>query len=390
MLLLKFLRFISGYVSFSARGGFPERFINLCRLNRINLWELKSVNSVICACTDCAGYKKLRKAAKKSGMRVRIEKKHGLPFFLNRYSHRAGVLAGVCLCAAIICILSTRVWSIDVVGNVNVPAEKIVEVFEKSGVKRGISENKIDITAVENAALQQIDELSWVNVNFDGCTAVIEVREREKIPDEQEDKPSEIVAARDGQIIILRPFSGTQEQKIGNAVLKGDLLISGIKENKDLTVSFCRAKGYVVARTNRKLACEVKKEFNAEKSVAGGNSYVLEFLTFSIPLGKSHENFYTEKTELKINGVTLPFALVRNREIRKESVDIKLTDEQTRLLAGLRFFEQCAEQFRYLKTENKKITADLQPDGCTFSGDFVCIENIGREIPLEIEETVDS
>lgn len=388
MLLLKFLRFISGYVSFSARGGFPERFINLCRLNRINLWELKSVDSVIYACTDCTGYKKMRKAAKKSGMRVKIEKKHGLPFFLNRYSHRAGVLAGMCLCAAVICILSTRVWSVDVVGNENVPAEEIVEIFGELGIKKGISGNKIDITAVEIAALQRIDELSWVNINIDGCTALIEVREREKIPDEQEDKPSEIVAARDGQIIILRPFSGTQEQKIGNAVLKGDLLISGIKENKDLTVSFCRAKGYVVARTNRKLDCTVKKEFTAEKSSVTGSSYVLEFLTFSIPLGKSAENAYEEKTELKINGVTLPFAFIRRTETQKESVEIKLTDEQAQMLAGLRFFEQCAEEFRYLKTESEKITADIQPDGCTFSGDFVCIENIGREIPLEIEETV--
>lgn len=389
MLLLKFLRFISGYVSFSARGGFPERFINLCRLNRINLWELKSVNSVICACTDCSGYKKLRKAAKKSGMRVRIEKKHGLPFFLNRHSHRAGVLAGMCFCAAVICILSTRVWSVDVVGNVNVPEEQIVEVFEGLGVKRGVSGNKVDIIAVENAALQQIDELSWVNINFNGCAAVIEVREREKIPDVQEEKPSEIVAARDGQIVILRPFNGTQEQKIGNAVLKGDLLISGIRENRDLTVSFCRAKGYVVARTNRKLDCEVKKEFTAEKSVAGRNSYVLEFLNFSIPLGKSSEKFYAEKTELKINGVTLPFALIRRSEAVKESVAVKLTDEQAQLLAGLRFFEQCSEEFRYLKTESEKITADTQQDGCTFSGEFVCIENIGREIPMDIEETAD-
>ncbi len=387
MLLLRFLRFVSGYVSFSARGGFPERFINLCRLNGINLWELKSVNSVICACTDCGGYKKIRKAARKSGMRVKIEKKHGLPFLLNRYSHRAGLLAGICLCAAVICILSTRVWSVDVTGNNNIPAERIVEIFGECGVKKGISGDKIDITAVELAVLQRMDELSWVNVNIDGCTALIEVREREKIPDEQEDKPSEIVAARDGQIVILRPFSGTQEQKIGNAVLKGDLLISGIKENKDLTVSFCRAKGYVVARTNRKIACEVKKEFTAEKVSKTVRAYALEFLTFSIPLGKSAESAYAEKTELKINGVTLPFAFIHRTETGRETAEIKLTDEQAQLLAGLRFFEQCAEEFRYLKTESEKITADIQPDGCIFSGDFVCIENIGREIPLEIEET---
>lgn len=389
MLLLKLIRFVCGYVSFTARGGFPERFINLCRLGGINLWELKSADSVIYACTDCTGYKKIRKAAKKSGMRVRILKKHGLPFLMNRYSHRVGVLAGICLCAAVICILSTRIWSIDVIGNERVPSEKIVGVFEQLGVRKGVSGDKVDITAVEIAALNQLEELSWVNINFNGSSAVIEVREREIIPDEQEEKPSEIVAARDGQIIILRPFSGTSEQKIGNAVLKGDLLISGIKENKDLTVSFCRAKGYVVARTNRKAECTVKKEFAAEKTIASRSTYTVEFLSFSIPLGRQLQDAYTEKTVLKINGVTLPFAVIRRVESQNEKCTVALNDEQAQLLAGLRFFEQCAEEFRYLKTESEKITADIQPDSCTFSGDFVCVENIGREIPLEIEETAD-
>lgn len=390
MLLLKFIRFLAGYVSFSAGGGFPERFINLCRLNKINLWELKSTGSVIFACTDCAGYKAIRKAAKKSGMKVRIERKYGLPFFLNRYSHRFGVIAGIFFCAAVICILSTRVWSVDVIGNEKIPSEQITAIFEQLGVKKGVSGNKIDITAVENSALQQFKELSWVNINFSGSTAVIEVREREVIPDEQEDKPSEIVAARDGQIIMLRPFNGTQEQKTGNAVIKGDLLISGITENKDLTVSFGRAKGYVVARTNRKTQIKVKKEIAAKKTAVSRNTYAVEFLTLEIPFGRQLKNAYKEKTELKINGVTLPFALIRRTGVQRKNCTVKLNDKQVKLLAELRFFEQCADEFRYLKIETDKISAKMHPDGCTVSGEFVCIENIGREIPLEIEETADS
>lgn len=386
MLLLKFLRFVAGYVSFCAKGGFPERFINLCRLNGINLWELKSVNSVICACTDCNGYKKIRRAAKKSGMKVRIQRKHGLPFFLNRHSHRVGVLAGTFFCIAVICVLSTRVWTIDVIGNVRVPSEKITGVFEQLGVKKGVSENRVDITAVEIEALKHLEELSWVNINFDGCTAVIEVRERVINPENEEETPTEIVASRDGQIMILRPFSGTQEQKIGNAVVKGDLLISGIRENKDLTVSFCRAKGYVVARTERKINSEIKKEFTAEKTAVNKYSYIIEFLNFSIPLGKIPDGAYRDKTEVKINGITLPLALVRCVKTERENVSVSLSDEQARLVAGLRFFEQCTEDFRYLKAESKKITADAKPDGCALSGEFVCIENIGKEIPLEIEE----
>lgn len=387
MLVLKFFRFLFGYVSFSAKGGFPERFINLCRLGRINLWNLRSENSVIYACTDCAGYRKIRSAAKKSGMRVRIKRKHGLPFFLNRHSHRAGIILGLCLCAASICILSTRIWSIDVTGNVRVPAEEITGVFEQLGVKKGVSGDSIDIKSVEIEALRRLPGISWLNINVNGSTALIEVRETHEIKESDgSDEPSDIVAARDGQIIILRPFNGTQEQKIGNPVLKGDLLISGIEENKDLTVSFCRASGYVVARTRRSISAEQKNRLKAVRITEQKTAHTAEFLVFSIPMGKIEKNAYREKSSLFINGVTLPVSITKCTEYIKEETDITLSAAQTRQLAVLRFFRSCSEDFRYLKSEESEIKLSQAENSCKISGDFVCIENIGREIPMEIEE----
>lgn len=388
MLVLSFFRFLFGYVSFSARGGFPERFLNLCRINRINLWNLRSENSVLTACTDCTGYRKIRSAAKKSGMKVRINKKHGLPFFLNRYSHRAGIIIGICFCAAAICILSTRIWSIDVTGNVRVSADEIIGVFEDLGVKKGVSGSKIDIKSVEIEALRRLPEISWLNINIDGSAARIEVRETEEIKEEADSgEPSDIVAARDGQIVILRPFNGTQEQKIGNAVLKGDLLISGIEENKDLTVSFCRASGYVVARTNRSISVQQKSRLSIRKTVEQKKTYILEFLVFTVPLGRISENAYREKSELFINGVTLPVSITKCTENISEETEITLSKKQTETLAMLRFFKSCTEDFRYLKTESEKISAAKGQNGFTVKGEFVCLENIGREIPMEIEET---
>lgn len=389
MLLLKLIRFLSGYVVFSATGGFPERFINLCRLNKINLWELRSSGSVIYACTDCGEYKRIRHCARKSGMKIKIQRKCGLPFFLNRHSRRAGVLSGIFICVAIVCILSTRIWSVEVTGNVNVPSETIIGTFEKLGVRKGVSENKIDITKAEIKALQEIDELSWVNINFEGSTAVIEVREREEVPEDSDETPSEIVAARDGQIMILRPFNGTQVQKIGNGVLKGDLLISGIEENKDLTVSFCRARGYVVARTERRLECSVNRKIEAKRQNAKTAAYIIEILGIKIPLGKTSETSYNEKISVRINGVTLPVSITKCMIIQNEKHTVNLDNSRAKLLAATRFCEMCSEEFRYVKVKSEKISENEKADGITIGGEFVCIENIGKEVPLEIEETVE-
>lgn len=387
MLLLKFLRFLSGYVCFRARDGFPERFINLCRLNGIILWNLKSENSVISACAACKDYRKIRSAAKKSGMKVRIHRKIGLPFFLNRYSHRVGVIAGAVFCVAVICILSTRLWSINVTGNVNVPSERITEVFEELGVRRGVSTNGIDIKALEIEAMRRLPEISWLNINFDGSVALIEVRETEVNPQNNgAEMPSDIVAARDGQIVILRSFNGTQEQKIGNSVLKGDLIISGIEENKDLTVSFCRAKGYVVARTSRKVSATQGKKLSILKSVSQKESCIFHFLSFSFPLGKPLKNAYREKTELCINGVTLPVGITRCVKNGYKKTETELNEKQTELLGKSEFFGRCVSDFRYLEAENVKIKEDSSPQGFTISGEFTCLENIGKEILMEIEE----
>lgn len=387
MLVLRFFRFIFGYVSFTARGGFPERFINLCRHNGILLWELRNADSVITACTDCGGYKRIRSAARKSGMRVRIKRKCGLPFFIEHHSRRIGVLIGACFCTAAVIILSTRIWSIDVVGNVRVPSETIIGVFEQLGVRKGMPGAKIDIGSTEIAALQRLPELSWLNININGSAARIEVRETVESPeiDGGDTTPTDIVAARDGQIVIIRPFNGTQEQKIGNPVLKGDLLISGIKENKDLTVSFCKAGGYVVARTNRSISASQSGKIKVQKSVAHNKSYSLNFLSFSVPLGRRAANAYTEKSEIVIRGVTLPVGLATYTQTVYSESEVVLSPERVRLLAALSFLDSCSEEFRYLEVENADINYDAKTG--SFSGEFVCLENIGIEQPMQIEET---
>ncbi len=388
MLVLRFFRFLLGYIRFTARGGFPERFINLCRRNNILLWELKSENSVLSACTDCSGYKKIRSVARKSGMKVRISRKHGLPFFLMRHSRRIGVLIGVCFCVASIMILSTRIWSIDVTGNVRIPEERIIEIFENLGVKRGAAQARIDIKSTEIAALRELPELSWLNINLAGSAARIEVRETVETPKIDYDKtPTDIVAARDGQIVLLRPFSGTGEQKIGNAVLKGDPLISGVVENKDLTVSFCRSKGYVVARTTRIENVKQSAKLSVRSAVRESKKYIAEFLFFSVPLGRINaENAYRNRSEVFINGVTLPVGLTECREIVFEEKQITLNAGRQKLAAALDFLEQCAEDFRYLKVENAEINEVFSGGVYSVSGKFTCLENIGKEAPMNIEE----
>lgn len=380
MLVIKLLRYFYGFISFRAEKGFPERFVNLCRRYGIELWELKCRDGILTACTDCRNYKKIRAVAKRSGMKVRLTGKFGLPFFVGRHSFRIGVPIGLLTGLAVLLILSSRIWSIEVSGNVNVPNEQIIAVFEQVGVHKGASTDKIKSSAAEIEASKLLPQLSWININVDGCKAYIEVRETVEKPEtEEKEGYCNIVASRDGTIVSIRPFSGTQEQKTGGAVLKGDLLISGIKENKDLSSSFCRAAGYVVAQTERTVSIKEEQKIEAVFGAEKSRGYVLHFLSFRLPLGKA--TGYAEETHLRINGVDLPLGLVCIRENIYEKRNVTLSKSRSETLAWARFLENCADSFR--GCEVKTIKAEHKNG--EIKGEFVCLENIAKEQDFEIE-----
>ena len=386
MLVLRLLRFIFGYVTFTARGGFPERFINLCRQNRISLWDLKSENSVISACTDVSCYKRIRKAAKKSGMRVRIFKKHGLSFFLNRHSRRMGLVAGMLICMSVLLILSTRIWRIEVIGNTEIPSEEILEVFDGLGVRAGVPVSSIDEWTVEQAAIKKLPELSWVNINLTGSSAQIEVREViEQNKVDNSEAPANIVAAKDGQIVYLRPFKGTQEKKIGTGVVKGDLLISGFIEYIDMSTSICRADGYVVARTDYQIEAESITEKQVKTLSGTEKSYSLEFLSFKIPLGRQIIGF-EEKSSLYLNGATLPFSVICRTQNSFAESKITLDKEKNSNLARLEFYDKAVNEFRYKQVEKAEIEEKETENGYKIKGSFTCLENIGEKQPFEVVE----
>ena len=388
MLLIKLISFLTGYVRFTARSGFPERFINLCRLNKIPLRNLRCTASVIIAETDRNSYKRIRSVARKSGMKVRIEKKSGLPFIFNRHRHRLGLVAGAVFCVVAVLFLSTRIWRIEVTGNNRVSADEIISVFAALGIYEGAETNGINASEIEAAALRNLPELSWLNVNFSGCTAMIEVRETVKKPDTYKDNtPTNLVAARDGQLVIFRPFNGTAETTVGSTVLKGDLLISGIEENKDLSSSFCKAQGYAVARTVGSSEYALPLEFSASKATNKTTRYTLRFLFFNIPFGKKLPAGFDEKISLCINGVSLPVGITKTVENVYTENTCSLNESDALLLASLRHSEFCLEEFRGNEIENSRLKVKATDSSVIISGEFDCLENIGAESPMMIEET---
>ena len=173
----KILRYLAGYVKFRAVGGFPERFINLCASNRISVREIRMSEETITGICGVSDYVKIRAVAKKSGMRVGMVSKKGLPFFIRRNRKRKGLAAGFVLMIIITFFLSGRIWVINVSGNEKIPSEDLACAFEELGVKIGEKKSAIDSKALALEAADSVEGIMWCAVNLDGCKAEIEIRE---------------------------------------------------------------------------------------------------------------------------------------------------------------------------------------------------------------------
>ena len=76
--MIQILRLLKGYVEFCADGGFPERFINLCNIKGINLWNVKNDGVKVLAFTTEREFQELKIPAENSGMTIKIIKSRGL------------------------------------------------------------------------------------------------------------------------------------------------------------------------------------------------------------------------------------------------------------------------------------------------------------------------
>ncbi len=322
MFLFKLLRLLFGYVEISAQGFFLERFLNLCARSGINVWNIRKQGAGrLFLCLSVRSFRKLRPAAVRSKTRVHILSRHGVPFFLHRYRRRYALFIGGVLFLALLWVMSAFIWSVEIVGTEALPPETVVESLSELGFGVGSRTAKFDVRMLRQELLLKRPELSWASINIRGSKAVVEVRERVEAPEIlDEGEPCNLIASVDGQIEQILALSGEAKVGVGEAVRKGDLLISGVLDSETAGTRLVTARGQVIARTWRKLTavCPLQRE---ERAPTGRSyaRYSLIFLNFRINLywGSSIPYEYYDKMsntqEVSIGGNYLPLALVTER-----------------------------------------------------------------------------
>lgn len=152
-------------------------------------------------------------------------------------------VAGLICCMLFWMITAGYIWNIEIEGNYALTDDVLLDYLEEKDVHVAMKKSRLQIEDLEKALREDYDIITWTSVQIKGTTLLIYIKENE-MPvydqDGQEDpeKGVDLVATRPGIVSYIITRSGVPQVALGDAVEKGDILVSGAVPvyNEDTTV----------------------------------------------------------------------------------------------------------------------------------------------------------
>jgi len=325
-----------------------------------------------------------------SAMGYEYEKKQSS---LHGYKRRLGLYIGAFIFVLITWYFSNILWSVDVVGNKEISAVEIKEILSECGVREGMFIKNIDNDKVRVSVLERSKDIAWISVNVKGMRAEVVVAEAARAPEKEDSNGyAHIVASCDGMITGIVVERGKPMVAIGDTVKKGEMLVSGIIEERDGDISLVKAKARVYAQTERVI--EVFQPYEAvNKSLKGEKLCEIYFNLFGKSL-KFSGIYGLDASECDIigkrgsvslfRGFDLPVSYHARYALVTEDSSVSLSDIDARKLAE-------DEAYRKLFSEadaeivSKRLVFESSDDGVKLTLFAVCEENISNELPFMAE-----
>jgi similar to stage IV sporulation protein len=229
-----------------------ERFLNIARKRKIFLQDITPCKDGLYLKIRPKDFLKIRDIVKKTGIKVNVNYKRGLPFFFIKLKERKVFLIGLLMSLSSVIVMSMFIWGVEVypVGDTGIDIIEISKKLEDEGIKKGMLKRNIDTFGLSQKIMTGSGKFAWVFSKIEGTRLIISVAGRNEMPQFVSSKePCDIVATKDGYIKNILVKEGTQQVKVGDTVRRGEVLIKGSVEFKDGSRKNVHALGEVFART---------------------------------------------------------------------------------------------------------------------------------------------
>lgn len=387
MLIKILFNYIIGYIRISIEGYYIERFINICKNNKIIIWNLKRDKNIRLELNiGIKDLKKVTKICKKTKCKMKILKKKGAPFFINKYKKRKIFFIFLILIIILLAISSNFVWNIEIIEKNNEQIENIYQDIADAGLSIGKLKSQINTKEIINKIRLKRNDIAWMGIEKKGTNVIVKIVKATSKPEIiDEDDYCNIISDKQGIITKINAQNGTIAVKVGDTVNVGTTLINGWMEGKYTGIRYVHAKGEIEAKvwyTKNKMipynTTERKETGNIE------NKYKIKINNFEINLSKrlsKFEIYDTIDTENKFkvfSNFYLPISLIKttNKEVKEEQKNY--TIEEAKQLGIEELQKELDNKIEDKeKIVNKIINTYEKDNGIEVHVTYEVLENIG-------------
>ncbi len=389
------LLYFAGYYCLSLPPYASAEVLEICRQYDLSYARFQiSPKGDITFCMLASKAKKLIKESEKRQIPLKVLQKEGIPYLFYRYRRRWGIFLGTAAAVFLLIFSQFFVWDIRVSGLEKMEYREVREELAACGLSLGAYIPSLDTVALENRVLISSDRISWISLYINGTVVSVQIIEAEQPPPEPSKRPANLIATADGVIDGLELYRGQAVVGIGQAVKKGDLLVSGIYDSATVGYRYTRASGQVLARTEHTYRIEIP--FAYEEKIYSGQKcceIVLNFFDFPIKIFKSTGktdatcDIIKEDREIPCFGkYPLPvffsifYAKFYQTEIRTRS------REEASALAYEQLDKEMEELTDRSQILKKEIKTTLTDEGIILECSVLCIENIALQQEFEVND----
>lgn len=392
MFLKLIYMFFAGYLNIIVEGFFIERFLNICRQKEIFLKDLHRENSTYIKMKILkSDFKEIRHIAKRTKCKVKIEKKSGVPFFINRYRKRKIFAIAGMVIAIFIFILTKFIWNIEVVGNEDISEDDIKALVSEYGIEVGTLKSKINTEKISNLIRLNREDLSWIGITVKGTNVIVTVEESIEVPEIKDaNEICNIIATEDSVVSKIIVRNGTAKVQVGDEVKKGDILVEGIMEGVNTGIREVHADADIFGK--KIYSKELKENFVQNVKIKTGNEEEKNEIcikNFAINFNKrlsNFENYDTISTRNKIKVFSdfyLPFEIKKTTYIEYKNEQKTFSEEELISKIEKQLEEELESEFKISNYEEKykkrNLYTNIENDGITVKLVYEVEQKIGEK-----------
>ena len=229
-------------------------------------------------------------------------------------------------------------------------------------------------------------------VRIDAIFLFVAEKERHAPKTETSKKPANLIASADGQIESIELYRGDCVVKIGQAVQKGQLLVSGVYDSAALGVRFTRAAGRIWARTEHTFEVRIPLTYTEKCYVDEKIGEIsLNFFQNSMKIFKNSRNaggecdIIEEVNHLETLGPNpLPISLAVQTLCYYRAETRTRSPEEALELAYAELSSLLAKFSSDTQLLSKQIKTTLTDGELILSCTVICIEDIALQYEFEV------